>query len=50
MGLVALSERSFSATQGHEFYIALSRDGAGPDRDRLAPMREAETEMAACAL
>lgn len=50
LGLVALRERSFSATQGHEFYIALSRDGAGPDRDRLALMREAETEMAACAL
>lgn len=50
LGLVALRESAFGDTHGHEFYVALSRDGAGPGRDRLALMREAETEMAACAL
>lgn len=45
LGLIALREKVFHQTEGNEFFIALSRDGAGPGRDRLSLIRDLEREM-----
>jgi len=46
LGFTALRESSFSPTQGHEFYVTLRRDGAGPDVDRMTLLERTLEEQA----
>ncbi|HEY5972494.1 MAG TPA: methyltransferase domain-containing protein [Pseudoxanthomonas sp.] len=50
LGLTPLRESTFHGTEGNEFFMSLSRDGAGHGKDRMALIREAENEMVASAL
>ena len=44
LGLQPFRECAFFPTSGCEFYMTLSRQGAGPDMDRLALMKKARAE------
>jgi hypothetical protein len=46
LGFTSLRESSFSPTQGHEFYVTLRRDGAGPDASRMDLLESALAELA----
>jgi len=50
MGLTPLRESSFHNTEGNEFFMSLSRDGAGHGMDRMALIREMENEIVASVL
>jgi predicted SAM-dependent methyltransferase len=45
LGLIAFKEVSFQPTQDYEFYITLSRQGAGIDKTRLEMLSCIETEL-----
>ncbi len=48
LGMSPLREKSFHAQSGAEFYVALSRDGGGPDIDRRELLRRIDVEIADC--
>lgn len=50
MGLSPLREAAFHPTGGGEFFVALSRDGAGPGIDRRQLLGLVDAEVAAVAL
>lgn len=50
LGRVRLRERRFVARAGHEFFVALSRQGSGPGLSRIALAVEAQKELAAVRL
>ncbi len=50
LGLTRLRERSVHDTVGNEFFVSLSRDGAGHGMDRRELVRQTEAEVARCAL
>jgi SAM-dependent methyltransferase len=45
LGLISFKEVSFQATDGYEFYITLSRQGAGIDKTRLEMLSCIEAEV-----
>lgn len=45
LGLIPLRETAFFPSEGCEFFVTLSRDGAGPGLDRLALMQRVDEEL-----
>lgn len=45
LGLISFKEVSFQPTDGYEFYITLSRQGAGIDKSRLEMLNDIEIEV-----
>lgn len=45
LGLISFKEVSFQPTDGYEFYITLSRQGAGIDKSRLEMLNAIEMEL-----